>query len=81
MLIYINTVYSLGFDSRSEFYLQVKAWGKNIIIFGADMSSSVRIDNTKKGILIIGDGPTQGSDNTALIAEDEYTINFTQPGK
>ena len=60
MLIYINTVYSLGFDSRSEFYLQVEAWEKNIIIFGADMSSSVRIDNTKKGILIIGDGPTQG---------------------
>ena len=34
--------------------------GKSVIIFGADMSSSVHIDNKKKDILILGERPTQG---------------------
>ena len=28
--------------------------GRNVIIFGVDMSSSPHIDNQKKGILILG---------------------------
>ena len=42
--------YSIGFDSRSEFALPDGNVGKNLIIFGADMSSSVRIDNKGKDI-------------------------------
>ena len=38
----------------------------NCIIFGADMSLSAHIDNEKKDILILGKGPTQGLDDTAL---------------
>ena len=38
--------------------------GKNVIIFGADMSSSVHIDNRNKDILILSEGPTQGLDDT-----------------
>ena len=34
--------------------------GRNVIIFGVDMSSSTKIDNRKKDILILGKGPTQG---------------------
>ena len=34
--------------------------GKNVIIFGVDMSFSTKIDNRKKAILILGKGPTQG---------------------
>ena len=52
--------------------------GKNVIIFGADMSSSLHIDNEGKDILIIGEGPTKGLDDTTLIAEARYPINFTQ---
>ena len=33
------------------------------------MSSSVHIDNKKKDILILGEGPTQGLDGTTLTAE------------
>ena len=33
--------------------------GKNVIIFGVDVSSSTKIDNRKKYILILGKGPTQ----------------------
>ena len=37
--------YSIGFDSRSKFSLPDGSMGKNVIIFGVDMSSSVHIDN------------------------------------
>ena len=49
---------------------------KNDIIFGADMSSSVYIDNKSKDILILGEGPTQWLDDTALRAEAKYLINL-----
>ena len=38
--------------------------------------SSVQFDNKNKDILILGKGPTQGL-NTTLIAEAEYSINFS----
>ena len=45
------------------------------------MGSSVHIDNKGKDILILGEGPTQGLDDTTLTAEAKYRINFTQSGK
>ena len=54
---------------------------KNVIILGADMSSSVHIDNKNKDILIFVEGPIQGLDDTTLTAEAKYPINFTQPRK
>ena len=51
--------------------------GRNVIIFGVDMSSSTKIDNRKKDILTLGKGPTQGLRHT-LSAEKMYTINFTE---
>ena len=54
---------------------------KNVIIFRADMSSSVHNDNKNKDILILGEEPTQGLDDTTLTAEAKYPINFTQPRK
>ena len=73
--------FSLGFHFRSEFSDIDESFGKNVIIFGADMSSSVHIDNKNKDILILGEGPTQGLDDTTLTAEAKYPINFTQSGK
>ena len=70
--------YIIGFDSRSEFLFSDESIGKNVIIFGADMSSSVHIDNKGKDILILGEEPTQGLDDTTLTAEATYPINFTQ---
>ena len=52
----------------SEFSLPDGSVGKNVIVFGADMSSSVHIDNKKKDILILDKGPTKGLDDTTLIA-------------
>ena len=45
------------------------------------MSSSVHIDNKGKDILIPGEGPRQGLDDTKLTVEAKYPINFTQSGK
>ena len=41
------------------------------------MSSSTKIDNRKKDILILGKGPTQGLEH-AFSAEKMYSINFTE---
>ena len=41
------------------------------------MSSSSKIDNRKKDILILGKGPTQGLEHT-LGAEKMYSINYTE---
>ena len=54
--------YGIEFDSRSESLFTDESIGKNVIIFGADMSSSVHVGNKNKYILILGEGPTQGLD-------------------
>ena len=78
---YKYTGYGIGFDSRSEFLFTDGSYGKNIIIFGADLSSSVHADNKGKDIFILGEGPIQELDNTTLTAEEKYLIKFTQSGK
>ena len=55
--------------------------GKNVIIFRSDMSSSVQIDNKEKDISILGQGPTQGLDDSALTAEVQYSINFPRSNR
>ena len=78
---YNYTGYNIGFDSRSEFLFIDESFEKNAIVFGADMSSLLHVDNKGKDILILGEGPTQGLDDTTLTAETKYPINFTQSGK
>ena len=57
------------------------SYGKNVIISGADMSSSVHFDNKGRDILVLGEVPTQGLDDMTLTAEAKYPINFKQSGK
>ena len=68
--------YSIGFDRRSSFSFPSGEFCQNILIFGADMSSSFHIDNKKKDILVLGRGPTQRLEST-LTAEKMYSINLT----
>ena len=51
-----------GFNRRSSFSFSGGGFGQNVLIFGADMSSSALIHNKKKDILVLGKGPTQGLD-------------------
>ena len=75
--------YGTGLDSRSEFifFFTDGSYGKKCHYFGADISSSVHVDNKGKDILILAEGPTQGLDDTRLTAVPKYPINFTQSGK
>ena len=45
------------------------------------MSPLVHVDIKGKDILILGEGTTQGLDDTTLTAEAKYPVNFTQSGK
>ena len=45
------------------------------------MSSSVHIKNKNKDIIILGEGRTQGLDDTTLTAKVKYSVNFRQSGK
>ena len=45
----------IGFDCCSEFLFTDGFFGKNVIIPGGDMRSSVHIDNKGKDILILGE--------------------------
>ena len=40
--------YGIGFDRKSSFLFQGGGFGQNVLIFGADLSSSAHIDNRKK---------------------------------
>ena len=72
--------YENRFDSHGNFSFPGTGLRRNLKIFGIDMSSSTKIDNKKKDILILGKGLIQGLGHT-LIAEKMYSINFTEPNK
>ena len=60
--------YGAGFHRKGKFSVG-KGFGRNCIIFGVDVSSSVHVDNKKKDVLVLGEGPTQGLDGITLTAE------------
>ena len=72
--------YDIGFDRKGKFSVG-NGFGRYYINFGVDMSSSVHVDNKKKYILILGEGPTQRLDGTTMSAEKKYSINFTENNK
>ena len=67
----------IGFDRRNV-YSFGNGFGRNVIIFGADISVSVDVDNQRKDIFIPGDGPTQGLGEHSLTTEKMYPVNFTK---
>ena len=60
---YSYSGFGIGFDSPSLFSIPNFDWGKNAIVFGVDMASSVHAKNRNKNILILGKGQTQGLDH------------------
>ena len=57
------------------------SYRKKCYYFGADISSPMDVNSKGKDVLILGEGPTQGLDDTTLTAEAKYLINFTQSEK
>ena len=70
--------YVIGFDVRESFSLLNGSRFEKyvIIIFGADLSLLVHINNNKKDILILGKGPTGGLNDTTLTTEKKMFDPF-----
>ena len=64
--------YGIGFDRHGSFSFPGTGLGRNVIIFGVDMSSSTKIDNRKKDILILDKGPTQVLEHTLSAEKNVY---------
>ena len=80
--------YGICFDERSQFGLTIPEGGfkhttngRNVLIFGADMSFIVHATNRANHIYLMGDGLTQGINDTTIYVEKNYYRNFTDPGK
>ena len=81
-------VYGTCFDERSQFgHTKTEGGfthttnGRNVLIFGVDMSFSVHATNRANHIYLICDGLTQAINDTTIYVEKNYYINFTDPGK
>ena len=61
--------YGIGFDSKGSFSHPNGGFGANVIIFGADISSSAHANNETRSILVLGKDFIQGIDNTTIYAE------------
>ena len=66
---------------KGVFSFPIGGFGKNVIIFGVDMSSSVQVDNKKKDTLVLAECPKQELDDLTLTVEKKYSINFTEHNK
>ena len=73
--------YGIGFDRHGEFSFGNTGFGRNCIIFRADLSSSSHANNKKNNILVLGKDFIQGINNTTIYTEKMYSINFTENNK
>ena len=80
--------YGICFDERSQFSHTITEGGfahttngRNVLIFGVDMSFSAHSTNRANHIYLMGDGRTQGINDTTIYVEKNYWRNFTDPGK
>ena len=79
-------VYGICFDEGSQFGHTMTEGGRthttngrNVLIFGADMSFSIHRTNRANHIYVMGDGLTLGIHDTTLYVEKKYFRNFTEP--
>ena len=79
----INTYSGNGiaFDSKGSFSHPSGGYGKKVIIFGDDLSSSVHANNRANNILVLGKDFIQGINGLTIYAEKMYSTNFTMTNK
>ena len=83
MMILVNTniLDCTGFDSKGSFSHPSRGYGKNIIIFGVDISSSTHANNKTRSIVVLDRDFIQGRDGTTTYAEKMYSSKFTVANK
>ena len=72
----VKDLMQMDFVSLSGDRERVSRFRTKVTIFEDDNSYSVYADNRKKKISILGKDLTNGLDDTAIIAEAKYFINF-----
>ena len=73
--------YCIGFHSKGEFTHPDGENGKNVIIFGADLSNSKHANNKTKHVLVLGREFIQKMNDTTIYAYKMYSPNFTVDNK
>ena len=73
--------HGIGFDLSGIFSHTNGGDGKNVIIFGVDMTNSKHVNNETKDVLVLGHGLIQKIDDTTIYAEKMYSPNFTVANK
>ena len=68
--------YGIGFYSKGGFTHPSGRDGKNVISFGADMSSSANANNKSRNILVLGKDFIQGIDTTTIYADAIYYVFY-----
>ena len=72
--------YGIGFDRHESFSFN-NGIGRKVMIFAADMCSSIHVEDKGKDILILKKGPMQGLGEHSLTAETIHLANFTERNK
>ena len=73
--------HGIGFDLSGIFSHPDGGDGKNVIIFGVEMTNSKHANNKTKDILVLGHGLIQKIDDTTIYPEKMYSPNFTVANK
>ena len=80
--------YGICFDERSQFGHTITEGGfthttngRNVLIFGADMSFSVHVTNRANHIYPMGEGLTQGINDTTIYVEKTIIETLRVPVK
>ena len=73
--------YGICFDSGGKFSIGNFTNGKNVLIFGADMSFSSHSTNKTQNIYVLGKDFIQGINGTTIYAPKLYKTNFTEHSK
>ena len=69
--------YGIAFDGKGEWSFG-NDYAGNVIIFGADNSSSSRAGNLKNNFSVLGEGYTFGINESFGAPEKKFGINFTK---
>ena len=69
--------YWIGVDGHGSFSFS-NGLGRNVIILGVDISSSIHVDNKGKDILILLIDPRHGIGEHSLTEETIYLVSFTE---
>ena len=72
--MYKYSGYGIGFDRKWSYSINDEV-GRNMTVFGVDLSSFPHIYEKKKYVLVLDKDPTQGLEHP-VTAEKLYSINY-----